>query len=51
MDTCVILVSSTVRGDHILHLSWKSVFKNPDVAETLSTIHEKNVVVPADKAS
>jgi len=28
-----------------------SVFKNPDVAETLSTIHEKNVVVPADKAS
>jgi hypothetical protein len=28
-----------------------SVFKNPDAAETLSTIHEKNVVVPADKAS
>ena len=27
-----------------------SVFKNPDVAETLSTIHDKCVVVPADKA-
>ena len=27
-----------------------SVFKDPDVAKTLSTIHDKYVVVPADKA-
>ena len=27
-----------------------SIFKNLDVAETLSIIHEKYVVVPADKA-
>ena len=26
-----------------------SVFKDPDVAETLSTIHDKYIVVPADK--
>ena len=26
-----------------------SVFKNSDVAETVSTIHDKRVVVPADK--
>ena len=28
----------------------KSVFSNPDAAKTLSTIHDKYVVVPADKA-
>ena len=28
----------------------KSVFSNPDAAETLSTIHDKYVVVPADTA-
>ena len=27
-----------------------SIFKNPDVAETLSSIHDQYVVVPADKA-
>jgi len=27
-----------------------SIFKDPDVAKTLSTIHDKYVVVPADKA-
>ena len=27
-----------------------SVFKDPDVAKTLSTIHDKYVVVPADNA-
>ena len=27
-----------------------SVFKDPNVAKTLSVIHDKNVVVPADKA-
>ena len=27
-----------------------SIFKDPDVAKTMSTIHEKYVVVPADKA-
>ena len=27
-----------------------SVYKDPDVVETLSTIREKYVVVPADKA-
>ena len=28
----------------------KSVFSNSDAAKTLSTIHDKYVVVPADKA-
>ena len=28
----------------------KSVFSNPDAAKTLSTIHDKYAVVPADKA-
>ena len=28
----------------------KSIFKDPEVIETLSTIHDKYVVVPADKA-
>jgi hypothetical protein len=28
-----------------------SVFKDPEVAETLFTNHDKYVVVPADKAS
>ena len=28
-----------------------SVFKDPEVAETLSTLQDKCVVVPADKAS
>ncbi len=27
-----------------------SIFKDPDVAKTMSTIHEKYVFVPADKA-
>ena len=27
-----------------------SVFRDPDVAKTLSTIHDRYVVVPADKA-
>ena len=27
------------------------IFKDPDVVENLSTIHDKYVVVPADKAS
>jgi hypothetical protein len=27
-----------------------SVFKDPDVTETMSSIHDKYVVVPADKS-
>ena len=33
---------------HMTHAT--SIFKDPDVAKTLSTIHDKYVVVPADKA-
>jgi len=34
-----------------MNITSTSVFKGPDIAETLFTIHGKYVVVPVDKAT